>query len=100
MQRVDSNSGKLEALVYSLALRVQKVEMFYPKVLINLAVLVAFVTTGLFVALIWTPPYTGFMLELDPDSNLMMVTRADDWIVRQGLDVGDKIVTISTPDGL
>jgi len=74
--------------------------MLSPKSLVNLSVFAALVCTALFILLLWSPPYTGFMLEEDPDSGYMKVVSLDDWVADQGLRLGDQIVSVTAANGL
>ncbi|MFN3236738.1 MAG: ATP-binding protein [Pseudomonadales bacterium] len=70
--------------------------MYSPRLLTNLAVSIAFAGTILFVWLLFALPYTGFDMAFDEAENHFVVTRVDDWVAEQGLQVGAKVKTIAS----
>jgi two-component system sensor histidine kinase DevS len=71
-----------------------------PKILINLAVLSVAALAFLAISAVLYPPYTGFMLGYDEDSDSMRVVRLDGWVEEQGLRLGDSIQSITNADGM
>ncbi len=72
--------------------------MWTPRYLTQAVLLGAFLFFALLVSMIFSAPYTGFDLTPNEDQG-MVVSRADDWIIRQGLRPGDVITRMTGADG-
>ena len=71
-----------------------------PKILINLAVIIAATLALATISIVRYMPYTGFMLDYDEARQAMTVVRLDDRVAKQGLQLGDAILSIRNANGM
>lgn len=73
--------------------------MLSPKLIINTILVIAVGLTLLFIGIINSTPYTGFMLQYEEETGDMVVSDVDDWVKIAGLNIGDRVAGIGDMGG-
>ena len=72
--------------------------MFSPKLLVNLSLVLAIMSAVLFSMVVLLTPYTGFELSLDKENDQFVVTRVDESVAAQGLNIGDRVLSLASTE--
>ncbi|PCI79692.1 MAG: hypothetical protein COB20_04330 [SAR86 cluster bacterium] len=73
--------------------------MLSPKLTINALLAIAVALTLLFFSIINSTPYSGFMLQYQDETGVMVVSNVDDWARAAGLNIGDQVISMGVAGG-